>query len=462
MPGYSRREDILSGDGGFRTGLRGRYFKLASLLSLLVDQPGSADPLRGRSQDRRVERRGCRPGRRDPGGRDPVPRLPPRPAAPGTHALRGGRAPHQPGRGCGRPLGAHGRRNALGGVLHGHGRRRSGRDLLGSRCRGIALLRRVRRQRHARVLHPRPLPQARRRPDRRAHAGGALRALAGRGYRRARVRRTRRPGDHLAGRGITATRSRHDRRRRGRALRRALAAAAFVAAAVAVIADAGHARDAAGQSWRAFVLVAGLLLVGVVAADDGLFAWLAARLDAIPGSGRRLFFAGLTLVAATTAFLNLDTAVVFLTPVMIAAARRRSLDERPFLYGTIFMVNAASLYLPGSNLTNLIVIGNEHVTGSEFARRMFPAALGATVATALGLWLLHRRRLGGGQLAATSAARPGLLGVVATAGVVVLLLVTSDPALPVLVLGAVASLVLAARGRLDRHDLLEAVNPVAL
>jgi arsenical pump membrane protein len=200
----------------------------------------------------------------------------------------------------------------------------------------------------------------------------------------------------------------------------------------------------------------------VVAADDGLFAWLASKLDAVPGGGRRLFFAGLVTVAATTAFLNLDTAVVFLTPVMIAAARRRGVDEQPFLYGTIFMVNASSLFLPGSNLTNLIVIGHEHVTGSEFARRMLPAALGATVATALAVWLLHRSGLGGGRLQATITQRPGAVGVVATIGVVVLLLVTRTPALPVLALGVAAAGVLAFRGRLNREDLLEAVNPVAL
>jgi arsenical pump membrane protein len=210
------------------------------------------------------------------------------------------------------------------------------------------------------------------------------------------------------------------------------------------------------------VLVAGLLLVGVVAADDGLFEWLAAKLDAVPGSGRRLFFAGLALVAVTTAVLNLDTAVVFLTPVMIAAARRRGLDEQPFLYGTIFMVNASSLFLPGSNLTNLIVIGHEHVTGSEFARRMLPAAIGATVATAAAVWLLHRARLGGGRLQAHAARRPGALGLIATSAVVVLLLTTSDPALPVLALGIAAAGLLAARGRLNHHDLHEAVNPVVL
>jgi arsenical pump membrane protein len=51
---------------------------------------------------------------------------------------------------------------------------------------------------------------------------------------------------------------------------------------------------------------------------------------------------------------------------------------------------------------------------------------------------------------------------IATAVVVVLLLASSDPALPVLALGLVAAGLLAARGRLSRADLVEAVNPVAL
>jgi arsenical pump membrane protein len=237
---------------------------------------------------------------------------------------------------------------------------------------------------------------------------------------------------------------------------------AFTAAAIALAADSAHARDAADQSWRAFVLVTGLLLVGVVAADDGLFGWLASKLDAVPGGGRALFLAGLVVVAITTAFLNLDTAVVFLTPVMIAAARRRDVDEQPFLYGTIFMVNAASLFLPGSNLTNLIVIGHEQVSGSEFARRMFPAAIGAVIGTGLAIWLLQRARLGAGTLAATHAPRPGWLGLAATAAVVVLLLASSNPAIPVLVVGIVATTLLWQRGRLSRGDLLHAVNPLAL
>ena len=103
----------------------------------------------------------------------------------------------------------------------------------------------------------------------------------------------------------------------------------------------------ARQAWPPFVLVPGLLLIGAVAADEGLFEALGAQLARTRLGARSLFLALLALVAIVTAVLNLDTSVVFLTPVLVHAARRRSLDERPFLYGSVFMANAASLLLPG-------------------------------------------------------------------------------------------------------------------
>ena len=57
--------------------------------------------------------------------------------------------------------------------------------------------------RDARVLHPRPLPQARRGADHRPPAGRALRALRRGGHRGARGGLARRARDHLAGRGVT-------------------------------------------------------------------------------------------------------------------------------------------------------------------------------------------------------------------------------------------------------------------
>src|SRR5918911_817437 len=138
----------------------------------------------------------------------------------------------------------------------------------------------------------------------------------------------------------------------------------------------------ASQAWPPFVLVAGLLLIGTVAADDGLFEALGARLARTRLGGSRLLLALLALVAVVSALLNLDTSVVFLTPVLVHAARQRRLDERPFLYGAVYMANAASLLLPGSNLTNLLVLRNDPHPGSAFAMQMLPAWITACTVTA--------------------------------------------------------------------------------
>lgn len=60
------------------------------------------------------------------------------------------------------------------------------------------------------------------------------------------------------------------------------------------------------------MLVSGLLLVGLVAGEDGLFEAAAARLERLPGPPIALFAACCVAVALTTALLNLDTSAVFL------------------------------------------------------------------------------------------------------------------------------------------------------
>jgi arsenical pump membrane protein len=221
-------------------------------------------------------------------------------------------------------------------------------------------------------------------------------------------------------------------------------------------------RQAAEQSWPPFVLVIGLLLVGIVAHADGLFAAAGRRLQRLPGGAGALFAACLALLAVVTAVLNLDTAVVFLTPVLVLAARQRGLAEEPFLYASVFMANACSLYLPGSNLTNLLVLQEEPVSGGTFARHLFPAALAATVATAAGLTLLYRRQLHGGRAAASAvsdgtAERP-LLSLVAIALVAVLTVALRQPALPVLAVGLVTVAVAAGLGRVSPRRALDTLG----
>jgi arsenical pump membrane protein len=154
-----------------------------------------------------------------------------------------------------------------------------------------------------------------------------------------------------------------------------------------------------------------------------------------------------------TAVLNLDTAVVFLTPVLVLAARRRGLDERPFLYGSVFMANAASILLPGSNLTNLLVLGRDPIGGIGFATSMLPAWIVACALTALFVSIAFS--LGEGE-PDDGAARPLRLGVGATAALTATAAVLALPnaALPVLAVGLVATALRRLRPRLDVRALV--------
>jgi arsenical pump membrane protein len=224
---------------------------------------------------------------------------------------------------------------------------------------------------------------------------------------------------------------------------------------------------ALAQSWPPFVLIAGLLLIGLLANRDGLFAWGGARLEALPGGGLALLGAALLLDTVVTAVLNLDTAVVFLTPVLVFAARRRRVGVEPFLYGCVFMANASSLFLPGSNLTNLLVLdGHGGGSGATFAAEMFPIAITAAVVTAIGIAFLFRRSLAGpGVKGADLGAHPEVAlgpGLAATVAAVVLVLVLRQPALAVLAVGLLAATVELLRSRITIADVWRVVGPASL
>ncbi|MFI5266549.1 MAG: SLC13 family permease [Chloroflexota bacterium] len=120
-------------------------------------------------------------------------------------------------------------------------------------------------------------------------------------------------------------------------LRLALLSVGTLGAAAAVAFYRTAASDSAAHTWPPFVLVAGLLLIGAAANEDGVFAATARLVCRLPGGSLPLYAASMLLVAAVTVVLNLDTSVAFLTPVLLQVARLRSGGEERFLYGCVFV-----------------------------------------------------------------------------------------------------------------------------
>lgn len=196
------------------------------------------------------------------------------------------------------------------------------------------------------------------------------------------------------------------------------------------------------------MLVAGLLLIGLVADADGLFEAAGQQLARVAGRGGVLFAGAAVLVSAVTATLNLDTSVAFLTPVLVHTARNRNRGEPALLYGCLLLSNAGSLLLPGSNLTNLIVLGHLHLTGGQFAARMWLPWLAAVAATAAVVGWAERRSLRGPPAEPRQRRCPVLgVGLAAVLAATVLVITVRTSALPVFAVGVLAAGTRVARGR---------------
>lgn len=145
------------------------------------------------------------------------------------------------------------------------------------------------------------------------------------------------------------------------------------------------ARDIALE--RGAPLVAFLVAVTILAelADKaGVFdvaAALCAR--AARGSTATLFLLIAVLATVTTAVLSLDTTAVLLTPVVLALAERIGMRPLPFALLVVWLANTASLFLPISNLTNLLALQRLELSTAEFVARMAVPA-GVAVAVTVG------------------------------------------------------------------------------
>ncbi len=95
------------------------------------------------------------------------------------------------------------------------------------------------------------------------------------------------------------------------------------------------------------------------------------------------------LAALTVAVLNLDAAVVLLTPLYIRIARSWDVDPVPYAFVPALLACLASSALPVSNLTNLVVVERLEVGAGSFLSELG----GPTVAACTVGYLLWRRAL---------------------------------------------------------------------
>ncbi|MFT9058330.1 SLC13 family permease [Bifidobacterium aquikefiri] len=111
------------------------------------------------------------------------------------------------------------------------------------------------------------------------------------------------------------------------------------------------------------------------------------------GNSKVLFVLVFALSAVVTSVLSLDATVLLLTPIVLQAASRLGIDHRPFAYATGHLANTASMLLPISNLTNLLLIAYGNISFISFIRLSWLPWIVALAAEFLVLFIIFHKSL---------------------------------------------------------------------
>ncbi|WP_166828462.1 SLC13 family permease [Brevibacterium limosum] len=203
------------------------------------------------------------------------------------------------------------------------------------------------------------------------------------------------------------------------------------------------------------IFVIAMTIVAELASAAGVFSVVAERL-AVWGRGRRvlLWVFVLAMITLSTAFMSLDTTAVLITPVIVVLARHVGVSPLPYALATVWLANTASLFLPVSNLTNLLAADALGGTPLGFLAEFWAPALAAVLITVVALTLIHRRSLAGRYELAGTTAIPDRRLLIIAAVVVAVLLPMLVSGVPVALVAGVAALVLVAVFAFRRRSVL--------
>lgn len=108
---------------------------------------------------------------------------------------------------------------------------------------------------------------------------------------------------------------------------------------------------------------------------------------ALADRGGRLALGLWALAAVSVAVLNLDAAVVLLTPLYVGIARRHRLDPMVLAVQPVLLALFASGVLPASNLTTLVAAARVGLDAADVLRELAPSSVAAV---AVGWWAYRR------------------------------------------------------------------------
>jgi arsenical pump membrane protein len=174
------------------------------------------------------------------------------------------------------------------------------------------------------------------------------------------------------------------------------AAIGGAAAVVTGLVSPGQAAGLLTEAADPLVLLVGMMYLSVAAEKAGVFGWAASvAVHAGGGSTAHLFVLVFVVGCLTTAVLSLDATAVVLTPIVFGAVSGLGLKPLPFMFACVYAANTASLFLPVSNLTNLLAYNAFGLGFGRYSLVMLLPAILAVLTNILVFGWLFRRDLRG-------------------------------------------------------------------
>lgn len=173
-----------------------------------------------------------------------------------------------------------------------------------------------------------------------------------------------------------------------------IGAAACLFAGLVTVEDVVYVAGLVWDATLAFIL---LVFISIVLDRAGLFEWTALKAVGLArGRGFLLFVAIMLLGAFISAIFANDGAALMLTPIIYSKIKYLGLPKSsilPYIMGSGFIADTASLPLIISNLTNIITAQFFQIGFGEFAIYMFFPNLVSVFTSILVLYLTFRKDL---------------------------------------------------------------------
>lgn len=142
------------------------------------------------------------------------------------------------------------------------------------------------------------------------------------------------------------------------------------------------------------IMLFAMMIISIVIDESGFFHWAAGKaVKKANGNGRKLFFNTFLMGTIITTLISNDATALIITPIVYHYVVALRLNPLPFMLACTFVADTASLSLPVSNLTNLLVYQQMDMTFIPYVLTMVFPTLVAVCINYIVFYVLFRHSI---------------------------------------------------------------------